>query len=72
MKKTDTNLKTLYVILYIRDSDDGLINVTYDEIYLQQKNSPHSLVMRIILEPSLNTGVQISIYLYEVATVTVR
>jgi len=58
--------------LYIRGTDEGLINVTNDEIYLQQRNSPHSLVMHIILKPSLNTGLQMSIYLYELATVTVR
>jgi hypothetical protein len=71
-EKTDKNFKTPCVILYKRGAVDGLKNVTCDEIYLQQSNSPHSLVMRIILEPSLNTGLQISICLYELASLTVR
>jgi hypothetical protein len=52
IKESDKTFKTLYVILYLHDTGDGLINVTCDEIYLQQRNSPHSLVTRIILEPS--------------------
>jgi hypothetical protein len=47
IKESDKNFKTLYVILYIRETVDGLKNVNYDEIYLKPR-----CVMRIILEPS--------------------
>lgn len=47
------------------------INVTCDEIYLKQRNCLCSHIKHISLEPSLNTGLQISIYVYGLASETI-